>query len=1097
MKKFLLFLTIFSFLLSYSYSQTIPDDEINPICDGQSISTGAPGDSGINNLMIQCGTQPLSPFIDFYYIRIQSGTTFTFTVDPVGSDDYDFGAWLNPNWDNLNSTPNANKRGSQNDPNQSGMFNLGLSLTATDVCEGGGTAGYPEPGFVKYFDVQPGDEILIAIDRWSQTFQGYTISFGGDAELDCTIVGDSYGKCDINENGQESFVAADFLPDLNADFPGGQFEFYLNQTNAENGTGAQVTFPHTVNIINNPSELFVRVEDSSGVFMRAVQIFLYVNEVPQLTTPIDLPAICDLDGDGEQTFNLTLAEDDLVTDPSLYTFKYYELQSDAIAGGNNNINPATAYESGTATIYVRVETGSVEGNEEGCFSVGEINLIITAPTDTEFDLENEYCVGSTPPILLTVSDNGVTGTWSPAVIDASTIGVTTYTFTPNLNQCATPFSIDIEIVEGLLPEFDLETTFCQGSVADIFPLISDNGISGTWSPAIIDTSTIGTASYTFTPDANQCATEFEVEIEIVEGIEPEFILENSFCVGVSPPALPLISENDIVGTWFPSVIDTSNPSTITYVFTPDDPNCTTTYEIEIEIISAAALNNNVQIEICDENFDGIFEYDLTELNLELINPTTGLTFSYYETQQDFDNGNPIPQNQWSNYQLNNLPATILVSSQNAQGCISQPVSVEFIEGQGINLLAAPYEIPFCEGETVDLTDFNSIYTSETAVNFSYYTTLNNAETETTPITDINNYSASLTVPIFVRLEKADKCPEIIEVEFISGQEVQHNLGPFGPIEFCEDEAIDLTSFENDMALESGVVFTYYESQSDAENELNPITDETAYNAEGIGIIYVKLTKADRCSVILEIEFQQRPNPTIIGLEPLSRVICEGQETIEVEVSSEDPNATFLWTWGANQSQTGATIEINQTGTYVVTVTDSNGCDSSEELVITASPAPVIISVESGNDYLVVLAEASGGGMLEYSLNNVIWQNNPRFDNLVKGEIYTIYVRENGCEVTSYQAVILDVPNFISPNGDGYNDQWTIRGIEITPEATIKIFDRYGKIFIDTNFDGNYVWDGLYGGRPLPSGGYWYIMDVPTDGIVPAQKFVGSVTIKNQ
>ena len=100
-------------------------------------------------------------------------------------------------------------------------------------------------------------------------------------------------------------------------------------------------------------------------------------------------------------------------------------------------------------------------------------------------------------------------------------------------------------------------------------------------------------------------------------------------------------------------------------------------------------------------------------------------------------------------------------------------------------------------------------------------------------------------------------------------------------------------------------------------------------------------------------------------------------------------------------------------------------------------------------------------------------------------------------VTSYKVVILDVSNFVSPNGDGYNDFWEIRGIEVTPNATIQIFDRYGKIFVDTNFDGNYVWDGKYNGSAMPSGDYWYIMEIPSDGIVAAKKFVGHISIRNQ
>ena len=36
-------------------------------------------------------------------------------------------------------------------------------------------------------------------------------------------------------------------------------------------------------------------------------------------------------------------------------------------------------------------------------------------------------------------------------------------------------------------------------------LLLTNGITGTWSPATINTATAGTVTYTFTPDAGQCA----------------------------------------------------------------------------------------------------------------------------------------------------------------------------------------------------------------------------------------------------------------------------------------------------------------------------------------------------------------------------------------------------------------------------------------------------------------------------------------------------------------------------------------------------------------------------------------------------------------
>jgi len=1063
----------------YIYSQTIPDDDIIPICDGQSITTGAPGNSGINNITLPCNTgQPLSPYLDFYYIKILSGTTFTFTVDPVGNDDYDFAAYLNPNWSNLSLTPTPNKRGSQNDPFQTGIFHLGLSLTATDLCETGGSTGNPEPGMVRYFDVQPDDEILLAIDRWSQTTQGYTISFGGDAELDCTIVGNSYGKCDTDENGTEDFYVSDFLPDLNADYPGGVYEFYGIQSEAESGNGTQLVFPFTANVANNPTEVFVRVENTSGGFLRVVQIFLYVNPIPQITSPVELDPKCDSDGNGTEEFDLTSAEPELVTDLGTYTFLYYETFTDAQNGGTNNINPANAYESGTGIVYVRVQSGPLDGNEEGCFSVGEIHLTITESIESEFSfataycldsdppalpnvsdngfsgtwvpaaintsaigtttytftpdagqcaaeteieieiteqippefmLENSFCTGATPTGLPAVSDNGFSGTWNPATIDTSTIGTTTYTFTPDAGQCAAEFEIEIEITDQILSEFDLTNTFCTGVTPPGLPNVSDNGFSGTWSPATIDTSAIGTTTYTFTPDDGQCAAPFEIEIEITEGVLPEFDLDNSFCIGSVPPDLPTVSDNGIAGTWFPAAINTGISGSSTYSFTPNETLCTQPFEIEIEIFDGVELNENIQQSLCDADWDGDFETNLTLLNGELINNPAGLVFSYYTSQANAQNDIPIPQSQWNNYTFNNLPASIWVIATNADGCRS--------------------------GE--------------------------------------------------------------VEVEFIVGNEVAHNGNEFGPIEFCENEPADLTIFENSINPGNAVDFTYFETETDAQAGANEINNPETYSFNGAsGTVYVRLDQPDRCPVILPVSYQRLAAPSLDGL-PSGETLCGG-DSLEVSVSSDDPGAVFQWTTESGEVFTGDTQTFTGTGIYSVVAIGANGCESEPHTFTISLPQmPVITGIESGNDYITVFAENSGSGPMEYSLDGILWQNINQFNNLIKGQEYTVYVRSGGCMVTSYKMILIDVPNFVSPNGDGYNDVWAIRGIDANSDSTIKIFDRNGKMLVDTNFEGNYLWDGKYGGRAVSSGDYWYIVDVPSDGVVIAKKFVGHISIRNQ
>jgi len=396
-----------------------------------------------------------------------------------------------------------------------------------------------------------------------------------------------------------------------------------------------------------------------------------------------------------------------------------------------------------------------------------------------------------------------------------------------------------------------------------------------------------------------------------------------------------------------------------------------------------------------------------------------------------------------------------------------------------------------------LTDFEDIYTTETGVDISYHTTLINAQNDNNPITNTTSYiPASTGSVIYVRLEKNDRCPEVVEVKFIAGEEAVHNEGPFDPIEFCVGQTIDITGLEGDITSSPGIVFSYFETMTAAQNDSGEITNVTEYEpTNGSGSIFVRLEQNDKCPAIVEITYSQRPAPSLQVSNQVT--LCAGEE-IEIIATSDDPDAVFEWIAQDGTTLSGDTQIFTDYGTYTVVATGIDGCESSPQTVTIAPPSPpTITSIESGNGTITVYASNGGSGAMEYSLDGILWQSSNQFNNLVNGETYTVYVRSDGCVKTSYTITILDVPNFISPNGDGYNDEWTIRGIEVTPNATIKIFDRYGKIFVDTNFDGNYVWDGKYGGSPLPSGDYWYILNVPGDGIIIPQKYVGHVSVRNQ
>lgn len=79
---------------------------------------------------------------------------------------------------------------------------------------------------------------------------------------------------------------------------------------------------------------------------------------------------------------------------------------------------------------------------------------------------------------------------------------------------------------------------------------------------------------------------------------------------------------------------------------------------------------------------------------------------------------------------------------------------------------------------------------------------------------------------------------------------------------------------------------------------------------------------------------------------------------------------------------------------------------------------------------------------------------------------------------------IEVYNALSPNGDGYNDVFTIRNIELYPENELIIFNRWGKEIYKTEAYGQYdrYFKG-YGpsGKTVPVGTYFYILKVKING----------------
>lgn len=339
-----------------SFSQNINPAHIINLCSGQTVQGTTPTTNVYNNLYTSCSTLPLSTAITLYYVEIESGSTFTFTVTPNAQVDFDFGSWLNPNFANLGPSD----RGSQNTIIGIPNVDVGLSMMEpVQLCEGPGSAPPATanvPGFVRWYDVVPGDGILIAVDHWESSVVSYDLSFGGDAVLNCTVIGKTYEVCDWDKDGKETFdldAIKDEINNINKTFT---IDFFESSVDANNLFSTN-TLPssYDVSIDESPKTIYARFKRANGLLARVTEITFIVNEVAKLPENDLMLEICDFDYTKDEYFNLTDIEAQINRiNTSNVDYKYYENEEDAIANNNRNIKNITNYLTTTKTIYLRI-----------------------------------------------------------------------------------------------------------------------------------------------------------------------------------------------------------------------------------------------------------------------------------------------------------------------------------------------------------------------------------------------------------------------------------------------------------------------------------------------------------------------------------------------------------------------------------------------------------------------------------------------------------------------------------------------------------------------------------------------------------------------
>jgi len=215
-------------------------------------------------------------------------------------------------------------------------------------------------------------------------------------------------------------------------------------------------------------------------------------------------------------------------------------------------------------------------------------------------------------------------------------------------------------------------------------------------------------------------------------------------------------------------------------------------------------------------------------------------------------------------------------------------------------------------------------------------------------------------------------------------------------------------------------------------------------------------------------------PTTISVYPLpvvtneNLILCENKTlTLDAGIS----NVSYLW----STSETTKQITISTPGNYTVTVTTlPQNCSSTKTVNVIQHNIPQIQEVIVENNTATIIV--NGFGSFEYSIDGLNYQNSNEFI-VNEGGKYMAYVREKyDCGIDFEPFIIISIPKFFTPNNDGDNDNWIIRGLVFYPKAEVKIYDRYGKLLIQLTAT-KYYWDGTLNGKNLISDDYWYVFKI--------------------
>ena len=345
---------------------------------------------------------------------------------------------------------------------------------------------------------------------------------------------------------------------------------------------------------------------------------------------------------------------------------------------------------------------------------------------------------------------------------------------------------------------------------------------------------------------------------------------------------------------------------------------------------------------------------------------------------------------------------------NSEGCVSlpsNPVVINVTEKPTIPVITVTGETTFCRGREVIL---------EAPSGFATYQWSNGANTSTIIVTESGEY----TVAVSNELGCQSKVSNAVVVNVLQLPETPE-IVVNGTLSFCTGEA---------RQLQAPAGYTAYEWSTGATSNTIEVRESGAYK--------VKVTNENGCSsewsaeVIVDV--LPTPDTPLITSETGTFTFCNGEG---LTLLAPAGYAQYKWSTG----ETTPVVRVNESGSYSVVVTNSEGCTSavSEEVVVTEYNALEVDAGENAkvyyhsyysDDYDLpeyecrtlnanVLASGSGSYSLRWSTGETTpsIQVCPRQD-----QVYTLTITDsNGCSFTdSVKVCAVDVRCIANNNKEG-------------------------------------------------------------------------------